>query len=709
MKHLRATKPCTDGRGKLRPLPQSVRQVLVLLVFGGTVWAQPSVRALPVLTHADQIRRLSPEQAALGYPVRIRGVVTDDVPAPDFFVQDGTAGIYVEGSSAPKFAHHWGDLVEVEGVTGPGKFAPVALEQKTRVVGKGTLPNARTSRFSELSSGQQDSQWTRVRGIVRSVSIDRTSWPETVLAMNIASGGGSFNVRTPIAHEQDFSSWIDREVLIEGVCGSLFNTQRQLIRVLFYVPDLQFIKVETQAKEMPFSALMRFSPGEGSQHRVRVQGVVAYQQPGQALFLQDQGQGLRVLTQQNGLLAVGDVVDVLGFPAIGESAPLLENAAFHRVSHAPPPQPVKLDLSVPWEQYDGALITTDATLLHWEMQANGLRLLLQQDSGVFEAMLEPREMGASLASLRVNSELRITGICLVRNGGLWSIPQSFRVLLRTPQDITVLKKASWWNPRNALWLLAIMAAVLFLVLTGMIVLGRRVREQMLVIRQKLQHGAVLEERNRIARELHDTLEQELAAITIQLDLAVDRFRQAPQVALRALDAARSMSRHSMIEARRSVWDLRCDLLENGDLPSALDRIVRSLATEGNAEIHVDVRGTPRRLPGPIEMNLLRIGQEAVSNAAKHGQASRIQIELHYGPESVILRVGDDGRGFNPDLASAVGHFGMLDLRERAESLGSQLQIDSAPGQGTQIAIEVRFERRSSSDAEIKTHTYSGRG
>jgi signal transduction histidine kinase len=687
---------------------QSVQQVLALVAFAGVASAQPEGRTLPLLNHADQIRRLSPEEAALGYPVRIRGVVTDDVPSPDFFVQDATAGIYVEGNVSPKFAHHWGDLVEVEGVTGPGKFAPVILEQTTRVLGKGILPSTRTFRFGELSGGQQDSQWAQVRGIVRAVSIDRTSWPETVLAMTVASGGGSFNVRTPIKQEQDFSSWVDSEVLIEGVCGSLFNTNRQLIRVLFYVPDLQFIRVELQAKAVPFSALMRFSPGEGSQHRVRVQGVVSYQQPGQALFLQNGGQGLRVLTQQDGLLAVGDVVDVLGFPAVGESAPLLEDAAFHRVDHAPVPQPVKLALDVPWEEYDGALITTDATLLHVEPEPNGSRLLLQHGDVVFEAMMEPREVAATLASLRPNSELRVTGICLVRNGGLWSVPQSFRMLLRTPQDVTVLKSASWWNLRNALWLLGIMAAVLLLVLTGMVVLGRRLREQMAIIRQKLRHGAVLEERNRIARELHDTLEQELAAITLQLDLAVDRFRQAPQIAYRALDAARSMSRHSMIEARRSVWDLRCDLLEKGDLPSALDRIVRSLTTEGKAEIQVEVSGTPLRLPGSIEMNLLRIGQEAVANAVKHGQASRIQIELQYGPESVILKVDDDGRGFNPDQSSAVGHFGMLDLRERAESLGSRLQIDSAPGRGTHIAIEVHFERPATSNGEIKAHTYSGR-
>jgi signal transduction histidine kinase len=246
------------------------------------------------------------------------------------------------------------------------------------------------------------------------------------------------------------------------------------------------------------------------------------------------------------------------------------------------------------------------------------------------------------------------------------------------------------------------------VLVGMFVLGRKMREQMLLIRQKIQHGAVLEERNRIARELHDTLEQELAGITMQLDLAVDCFRQAPPVAFHALDAARSMSRHSMMEARRSVWDLRCDLLEQGDLPSALGQIVRPLVPGGEAKIEVNVSGTPARLPGQVEMNLLRIGQEAVANAIKHGHAATIQIELQYSPEKVVLRVRDDGCGFNSELSGSAGHFGMLDMRERAVSLGCQLHVESAAGSGTLIAVEVPLEN-SIPNAELKTHTHSGRG
>ena len=115
--------------------------------------AQPSAKPLPTLTHAEEIRRLTPEQAALGYPVRVRGVITMDAPAPDFFVQDSTAGIYVEGSATPRFSHLLGQQVELEGITGPGKFAPVIREHRLRELRKGVLPRGQLVSFSELADG----------------------------------------------------------------------------------------------------------------------------------------------------------------------------------------------------------------------------------------------------------------------------------------------------------------------------------------------------------------------------------------------------------------------------------------------------------------------------------------------------------------------------------------------------------------------------
>jgi signal transduction histidine kinase len=665
-------------------------------------------RPLPILTHADQIRRLSPEKASLGYPVLVRGVITMDAPTPDFFVQDATAGIYVEGSVSPRFPHLLGQSVEIEGVTGPGKFAPIIREVKLRVLGNGVLPHSQLFPFSALSNGQQDSQWARVRGIVRSAAVDRSSWREPALAMRIASEGGEFNVRVPIAREQDFSSWVDSEVLIEGVCGSLYNANRQLTGILFYVPRLSFIRIEAPGTEVPLSELLRFAPAEGPRYRVRVRGIVGYQQQGNALFLQNQGMGLRVLSKQNTLLEIGDLVDVLGFPTMGDSAPMLEDAVFHRLGHQQAPEPVKLNLDLPWEQFDGAVATTDAKLLNRQTQPDGLRLMLQRDDIFFDATVPPGAVAERLLSIPLNSSVRITGICLIRSGGLWQTPQSFRMLLRVPEDVVILSTPSWWNVRHTLWLLGITAGVLMAVMVWVVVLGRRLQEQMAIIRQKLRSGAVLEERNRIARELHDTLEQELAGITMQLDLAVDCFQQAPGVAQRALETARDMSRHSMVEARRSVWDLRCQLLEDGDLVSALAQIVEPLVPREQTKVDFKVQGSPVRLPGPMEMNLLRIGQEAVANAVKHGHARQVSIELRYALQSVCLTVSDDGRGFATTQAPPTGHFGLLDMRERAQSMGSHLQVESNPGGGTRIAVEVPIKFQEANNEKFKTNSYSGR-
>jgi signal transduction histidine kinase len=675
--------------------------------LSGGAWGQAPAKPLPTLTHADQIRSLTPEQASLGYPVHLRGVITMDAPSPDFFVQDATAGIYVEGSVSPRYSHVLGEVVEIEGVTGPGKFAPVIRERNLRGLGNGTLPQAHLFPFSELANGQHDSQWAQVRGIVRSVAIDKNSWQETALAMRVASGGGEFNVRIPLVREQDFSAWVDSEVMIEGVCGSLYNNNRQLTGILFYVPRLSFIKVEAPAPEVSLSTLLRFSPGEGARHRVRVRGVVGYQQRGNALFLQSQGKGLRVLTNQDTPLEIGDLVDVLGFPAMGDSAPMLEDAVFHRLSHEKAPEPVELNISVPWEQFDGAVVTVEAKLLNRQPQPDGLRLLLQHGDIFFDASLPAAISTDRLQSIPLNSEIRLTGICLVRSGGLWRVPQSFRLLLRVPEDVVVLTTPSWWNLRHTLWLLGITACVLLAVMAWVVHLGRRLREQMGIIRQKLRSGAVLEERNRIARELHDTLEQELAGITMQLDLAVDCFQQAPRVAQQALETARNMSRHSMVEARRSVWDLRCQLLEDGDLVSALAQIVAPLAPREQVKVDTKIQGSPVRLPGPVEMNLLRIGQEAVANAVKHGRARQVSIELRYAPTSVCLTVSDDGHGFAVDQGSPTGHFGLLDMRERAQSMGSQLKVESEPGSGTRVAVEVLVHPPEGIDEELKTNTYSG--
>lgn len=675
---------------------------LFLFVMPAAPAGAADQRPLPTLTRADQVRGLNPEEAARGYPVRLRGVITGDAPAPDFFFQDASAGIFVEGDPQKALRHVLGDLVELRGVTGPGKFAPVVREGDTRVVGRGKLPEASTYSFDDVAAGRLDSQWARIRGMVRSVTIDRTSWREPTLAMNVSSERGQFKVRVPVTGDPDVSSWIGREVLVEGVCGSLFSSERQLVGVLFYVPRLSFIQLESPVEQVPFVSLLRFAPGPPGARRVRVRGAVVHHDPGTAVFLQSEGRGLRVLTQQDASFRPGDVVDALGFSAMGESAPVLEDAVVHAVGREAPPQPIPFDPTVPWERHDGALVSVDAKLLQRRDRPEGLVLQLQSGAFVLDATLRAGTPVGNLASIPLRSDLRVRGIGLVRSGGLWRTPQTVGLLLRSPGDVDVLRAPPWWKDvRTVSWILGMAAATLLIAGAWVAVLGRRLREQMALIRQKLRAGAVLDERNRIARELHDTVEQSLAGITMQLDLAVDRFGQDRDVALRAVGTARKMSRHTMMEARRSVWDLRCDLLEKGDLVSALRELVEPMAIARGAMVDVRVAGRPVRLATPIEMNLLRIAQEAVANAVKHAGAGRVEIVVQYAPGKVSLGVNDDGRGFAVEEASFTGngHFGLLDMRERARSLGSDLRIRSEHGAGTRLEVEVPVARKDVLDGE----------
>ena len=162
------------------------------------------------------------------------------------------------------------------------------------------------------------------------------------------------------------------------------------------------------------------------------------------------------------------------------------------------------------------------------------------------------------------------------------------------------------------------------------------------------------------------------------------------VARKHLDLARKMVRHSLTEARRSVMDLRASALEGHDLPAALSQAAPQWTAGSPVQVRVDVEGESRPLPEEIEQHLLRIAQEAVTNAVKHARASQVRIHLEMASRELSLRVADNGRGFEQDEAFSEvgGHFGLLGMRERAERLGGELQLHSEPGQGTEVAVTV---------------------
>jgi len=207
-------------------------------------------------------------------------------------------------------------------------------------------------------------------------------------------------------------------------------------------------------------------------------------------------------------------------------------------------------------------------------------------------------------------------------------------------------------------------------------------------RVRAEFAAVLAERSRMARDIHDTLAQGFVGISLQLEAVGKMLDQSPDKAKQHIDLAQTMVTYSLTEARRSVWDLRAQALENADLATALADAAKQLTSGTAVHAEFNVTGTPRPLPATVENNLWRIGQEAMTNAMKHARPKHLRVELAFTPKQVTLRVVDDGRGFDTqnDQLSGDGHFGLIGMGERAERLKGKLKVESSAGAGTRISV-----------------------
>ncbi|MGB8261557.1 MAG: triple tyrosine motif-containing protein, partial [Terracidiphilus sp.] len=245
---------------------------------------------------------------------------------------------------------------------------------------------------------------------------------------------------------------------------------------------------------------------------------------------------------------------------------------------------------------------------------------------------------------------------------------------------------------QTIWFYLLLAAFA----VGLIVLMQRERLR----RAEREFKAVLGERNRIAREIHDTLAQGYVGISVQLEVLSELLRLGkPEAAARHLDTTRGYVREGLADARQSIWALRSQDANEATLPVRLRRMVEGAGNHG-LESRFSLFGAYRPLPPGTEREILRIAQEAVHNVSKHAGAKHLFVQLEYGREQIALEVRDDGRGFaaGEEAQSTAGHYGLTGMRERAAAIGGTLDVTSEPGGGTVVRLQARAPRETNEKA-----------
>ena len=682
----------TMARCKVHP-PALIRRLSILLLFLATAWLAGGAEPLASIT---RIRALTPEQAAERVPIDIEAIVTfHEQSQPSLLAHDGREGIFVflPPDLAGRTGLHAGVRLRIEGVTQPGGFLPIIETRRITILGEGDLPAPKRIDGSELFSPSLDCQWVEVPAIVTGVESTR----ESVLLVEISG----WSVKAVMPHDartvERATALLQRPVKLRGVVGSVFNAHRQLTARHLFVPSFdQIVPIDsTEPDEEPklrgIDELLRSDAS--SRSRVRIRGVVTYAAP-DGLYLRGDGGSIFLRTANPGEFSPGMKVEAQGFAVVAPFRPMLRATSVTTLEQNASPPPMPIDLTrEKIEDQQAELVRVDADFLT-RRDGPGNEVVLQCRTGkwFFEALLPTAE--ALPTDLRANDRLRLTGICeltTTRALPFASSVDGFRLHLRSADDIVTLHRAPWWTLRRLLWALSIIGAIALTAIIWAALLRRQVAEQTKVIGTQIERAAVKDERQRIARELHDTIEQELAGLSVQLRNARQRLAHAPEQAGNAIELAERMLRHCRDEARTSIRDLRSVALEQRGLDGALEEFLAPLAAECGARFAIKVEGSPRNLAGPVEIHLLRIAQEAAANAARHAAPGEIRLRLDYAADAITLEIHDDGRGFDPAAPAPRGHFGILGIQERANKLHAALTIDSAPGAGTTIRVVVPGE------------------
>lgn len=461
-----------------------IKRLLIPAVYSlgclASAWAGTAAPSSPTgtspLTSIQAIRALSPAEASKQIPADFQGTVTyfRDYQKT-LLVQDGSVGLLVKATTGINLVQ--GDRVEIKGVTASG-YRPSVVSSDITLLGHGVAVGPVPATFTDLAKGRLDSTLVTVQGVVQSVNADppnQNRAPGTTL--RVLLDGGYADVQLDGAEPQKLDQLLDAEVSITGVAGGQFDGKMQLIGIVLHVPTLANIKVLKPAAvspwalpETPMDEVLGVYHVKNLTRRVRVTGTITYFEPGSTMILQNGNKSIWLKTDSFAPAKIGDRAEATGLPAFSHGFLMLYSSAIRDSGTSAPVSPEPAD----WRQLASGqhifdLVSIEGQVVMQTREATEDEYVLVSEGHKFSAFYPHGQNSGSISpmdNIPAGTRIRVTGVCAVDDSSPYGHDVPFRILMRTPDDLVVLSKPSWFSARH-------LSSIVMLLLLGMIAVGAR--------------------------------------------------------------------------------------------------------------------------------------------------------------------------------------------------------------------------------------------
>ncbi len=646
--------------------------------------------------HADTASTTDANPAMLGF-YTLLGIVTfnDRVFDKDYtVVQEEESAVLVSGGETSPFQKQLkvGEWVELGGALQPGKFLPVLAPLVITELGWLSMPAPITEPLDIPVPANRAGRWSELAGVVHAVNTNGT--------LSIVGKDGLVYFWVGQTQATTLAGYIDAKLRARGVLSPEMPDAPLLL-----VPSPDYLDVEEPAPEKPFEApnrpiaqLISDVTESWRSHRVKVAGEITYRDA-HSFFVQDESGGIRVQSAVPAAVKVGDAIEVLAFPTMNATARILADAEVRpaRRSSQATPKVLNVGEGISPKQ-NGTLVQLTATLLGRNNIETSQVLELQEQQRVFAATL-PKSAGG-LPDIAAGSRVQVTGVydnetTTALAAGAPPKAQfsaSLIILLRGPADVKVLTGPPWWTWKRTATLVGTLLTVIAIAVLWIHLLQRRLERQhaaqLAFSRQVLER--LEDERRRIAVNLHDSLGQVLLAIKNHALLAIQRPPDE-QGTRQRFDEISSATSQAIEEVRQITHGLRPYQLDRLGLTQAIRASVNRASANDAILFASRVENIDGLFDKDAEIHVYRIVQEAVTNVVKHSGATETTVVIKKRDDAVSLSIRDNGCGFDPARLSSQPHdlgYGLSGIAERVRILGGTLAIDSRPGQGTSLTVEV---------------------